>query len=48
MYSAGRMAEVEILKGVLAIIVSQDHIVNTLKNIEMLDVLRSHRPAIAK
>lgn len=46
--STGHLAKVNILKGVLAVMMVQHGFVTLLENIEMLDILRSHRPKVAE
>jgi hypothetical protein len=47
-YSTGRLAEAKILEGILAVTSRREVYGNQLIDIEMLDVLQTHRPLIAK
>lgn len=46
--STGRLAEAEILEGILAVTTKREAYGNRLIDIEMLDVLQSHRPLVAR
>jgi hypothetical protein len=47
-HSTGRLAESKILKGVLSVTVNKQGYDNNLADIQILDILRSHRPKVAE
>jgi hypothetical protein len=46
--NSGRLSDAKILTGVLAVTLVRDNFINGLRDIELLDVLQSHEPDVAR